>query len=248
MPVSTRSLVLLAAVGGGVWYVSQRSSAGDGNGGGGGGGGGGGDQNQPPVVSISSSHETVEQGVQVEFDGRASSDPDGTVQSYTWDFGDGGTASGALATHMFASPGDYTVTLTVADDMGVTTSDTVTVSVTEMTLSPGHTPPDGALIGSSIPLAVEGNYIWVKSSDGNPANYSLRPSTGINGIDIDASGLDYWVSSDFVTAGGIVPTDSMVTPPGFFFEGGIEEFKHSGNVDVYINGTLVSPDNVTNFL
>ena len=52
----------------------------------------------------------------VRFDGALSADPDGdAITQYNWNFGDGATATGANATHSFASPGNYTVTLTVSD-------------------------------------------------------------------------------------------------------------------------------------
>lgn len=56
------------------------------------------------------------------FDGRASSDPDGDALTYAWAFGDGAQGVGATATHAYAAPGRYTVTLTVSD--GRTTAST----------------------------------------------------------------------------------------------------------------------------
>jgi PKD repeat protein len=58
-----------------------------------------------------------------------SADPDGTVVSTAWDFGDGATASGALAAHTYAAPGTYTVTVTVTDDRGATATSTQNVTV-----------------------------------------------------------------------------------------------------------------------
>jgi len=54
------------------------------------------------------------------LDASASSDPDGTVASYAWDFGDGQTATTdqPVVSHAYAQPGDYTVALTVTDDEG----------------------------------------------------------------------------------------------------------------------------------
>jgi PKD repeat protein len=66
----------------------------------------------------------------VSFDGSGSSDADGSVVSYDWQFGDGGTASGAQALHTYATAGTYTVTLTVTDDSGLAASATTTVTVT----------------------------------------------------------------------------------------------------------------------
>jgi PKD repeat protein len=58
-------------------------------------------------------------GSPISFDGSGSSDTDGTIASYAWNFGDGSTASGRTPTHAFASVGTYTVTLTVTDNLGL---------------------------------------------------------------------------------------------------------------------------------
>jgi hypothetical protein len=52
------------------------------------------------------------------FDGSTSSDVDGTIAEFAWDFGDGNTGTGVNPTHTYAAPGDYTVSLTVTDDDG----------------------------------------------------------------------------------------------------------------------------------
>ena len=56
----------------------------------------------------------------VSFDGRTSSDPDGTVASYAWNFGDGSIGSGAQTAHTYTTPGTYTVSLVVTDNKGAT--------------------------------------------------------------------------------------------------------------------------------
>jgi uncharacterized delta-60 repeat protein len=65
----------------------------------------------------------------VVFDGSASSDPDGGVAAYSWDFGDGGRGSGARPSHVYQQAGDYTVRLTVTDDKGLPASVSHTVSI-----------------------------------------------------------------------------------------------------------------------
>jgi PKD repeat protein len=85
--------------------------------------------NQPPIASFTFSPPSPVVGETVQFDGTGSSDPDGTVASYAWSFGDGGTASGAIVTHAFASNTTYTVTLTVTDNEGATGSHAETVTV-----------------------------------------------------------------------------------------------------------------------
>jgi len=63
------------------------------------------------------------------FDGTASSDPDGTITAYAWNFGDGTTGSGPTVSHRYAAFGTYTVRLTVTDNSGKTASTTRTLTV-----------------------------------------------------------------------------------------------------------------------
>jgi PKD repeat protein len=65
----------------------------------------------------------------VTFDGSASYDIDGNITSYEWDFGDGTTGNGVTTSHIYSTPGTYTVTLTVTDNNGAKASDTATVNV-----------------------------------------------------------------------------------------------------------------------
>ncbi|WP_323675498.1 S8 family serine peptidase [Halorubellus sp. PRR65] len=90
--------------------------------------GGGTPGNSAPTVSINASSTTVDVGTAVEFDGSGSTDSDGSIESYAWDFGDGATASGVSATHTYDSAGEYTVTLTATDDDGASSSNTIAVT------------------------------------------------------------------------------------------------------------------------
>jgi PKD repeat protein len=55
---------------------------------------------------------------EVVFDGSRSSDSDGAITAWEWDFGDGSTGSGQSPYHAYASPGTYEVALVVRDDSG----------------------------------------------------------------------------------------------------------------------------------
>jgi 6-phosphogluconolactonase (cycloisomerase 2 family) len=59
-------------------------------------------------------------GLGVAFNGATSTDPDGQVARYDWDFGDGQTlaSGGAAPAHAYPAPGSYTATLTVTDNEG----------------------------------------------------------------------------------------------------------------------------------
>jgi chitodextrinase len=65
------------------------------------------------------------------FDASGSFDPDGTIVSYVWDFGDGITGVGAVVVHTYETPGEYTVTLTVTDNAGLNYSYSQMVSITD---------------------------------------------------------------------------------------------------------------------
>ena len=72
-------------------------------------------------------------GLSCSFDGSDSSDTDGTLVTYSWDFGDGTSADAELAQHTYAQAGTFTVALTVADDAGATTRVAATALVIELT-------------------------------------------------------------------------------------------------------------------
>jgi hypothetical protein len=57
-------------------------------------------------------------GQPVAFTGAGSSDPDGSIVSYRWSFGDGATGTGANLTHTYSKAGTYSVALTVTDNAG----------------------------------------------------------------------------------------------------------------------------------
>ncbi|MGI8822389.1 MAG: S8 family serine peptidase [Acidimicrobiia bacterium] len=85
---------------------------------------GAGTGNNPPVAGFTSSCT----GLSCTFTD-ASTDSDGTIDSRSWVFGDGGTSTATDPTHVYAAGGTYTVTLTVTDDDGATDTETQTVTV-----------------------------------------------------------------------------------------------------------------------
>ena len=77
----------------------------------------------------------------VSVDGANSLDPEGQISDYTWDFGDGGTASGATATHAYGAYGTYTVTLTVSDAEGASGAFSTEVNLIAPPPPPPPPPP-----------------------------------------------------------------------------------------------------------
>ena len=88
----------------------------------------------------------------ITFDASSSSDPDGTVERYKWDFGDGNTATGMIVSHTYSSAGKYNVTLTVTDNTFL--SDTKAYNITVLHYLPVHNVDTGERF-STIQLAVD---------------------------------------------------------------------------------------------
>ena len=65
----------------------------------------------------------------VVFDASGSYDPDGTIASYEWEFGDGGVGSGAATSHTYTAAGVHSVRLTVRDNNGTSKSATCNIFV-----------------------------------------------------------------------------------------------------------------------
>ena len=122
--------------------------------------------NQPPTAAISAP--TIN-GRTVTVSGSGSSDADGTIASYGWDFGDGTTAVGPTAAHTYATDGTRTIGLTVTDDDGATDTTTRTMTVA----TPANQPPSAAI---SAPV-ISGRTVTVSGTgstdaDGTIASYA----------------------------------------------------------------------------
>jgi PKD repeat protein len=76
--------------------------------------------NVPPIARMEISPQYPTPGETVRFDAGASQDLSGRIVSFSWAFGDGTTQAGQTASHVYATPGEYDVTLTVRDDRGAT--------------------------------------------------------------------------------------------------------------------------------
>ena len=72
-------------------------------------------------------------GLECVVDASASTDGQGSPVGYAWTFGDGATATGAVANHTYTQAGSYTIGLTVTDDEGGSASSDTTVTVADNT-------------------------------------------------------------------------------------------------------------------
>ena len=97
--------------------------------------------NQNPIASINGPYEG-DVDTAINFTSAGSSDPDGSIISYAWDFGDGANGTGATPTHIYSSAGSYNLTLLVTDNQGATGSISTVVTINE---------PDPRALKNGIP-------------------------------------------------------------------------------------------------
>jgi len=87
---------------------------------------------QPPVANFTYSPRTPTINQKITFNASNSTDLDGNITSYKWNFGDETNGTGEITTHSYSSAGNYSVTLTVRDDDGATKSTFKIVTVSEL--------------------------------------------------------------------------------------------------------------------
>ncbi|HEX4837899.1 MAG TPA: PKD domain-containing protein, partial [Solirubrobacteraceae bacterium] len=139
-----------------------------------------------PAASFAATTSSPTAGLPVSFDGSTSNDPDGTIASYEWSFGDGSsTKGGATPAHTYAEPGMYTVTLTVTDNGGKTASvsHVVTVAAAPLSLTVTDNGGFGASTEHTITVAQPSNEVRVigvrqNKKTGSVALSILVPGSG----------------------------------------------------------------------
>lgn len=143
--------------------------------------------NKPPLAAFTFSPASPKVGGAVSFDGTGSSDPDGSIASYSWDFGDGGTSTESKPQHKFSTAGIHQVALTVSDDKGAITVVSKGVSVS----GPANLAPLASFTYDPLDPAVGEQVSFDASASSDPddgiASYSWSFGDGSTGSGVKPS-------------------------------------------------------------
>ncbi len=131
--------------------------------------------NKPPKAFFTTSPRQGNAPFTASLNASSSFDPDGNITSYQWSSSDGQTANGKNSQLTFNNPGTYTITLTVTDDKGATTSTGKTIKVTK---SKNQDPK------ASFTMSSQGNTVSLNASssfdpDGSITAYQWSSSNGL---------------------------------------------------------------------
>jgi PKD repeat protein len=165
-------------------------------------------ENKKPVADLSAG-ESYQGFVNatILFNGSRSSDPDGTITTWFWVFGDNTSGTGKTVNHTFLKTGTYTVTLTVTDDDGATHTDTTTCVITQPNRRPTAPIITGPLNGTKNTL-----YTYSVSStdaDNDTIRYSITWGDETSYVNISTflpSGTPFMCTHSWTTAGRYVVT------------------------------------------
>ena len=128
--------------------------------------------NQAPTAVLNNADRKIELGQSSYFRGPNSSDPDGEIVGWLWDFGDGTTSTKAALSHTYAAAGTYTVTLTVTDDDGATGTATGKATVTEAPNAAPVAKMNSTVRSGTAPFATYFNAGASTDEDGEIVSYA----------------------------------------------------------------------------
>lgn len=86
-------------------------------------------QNQAPTAEANGPYNGSINSA-IGFSSSGSNDSDGSIASYNWNFGDGNSSNSATPSHSYSTAGSYTAVLTVTDNLGASSIDSATVTIT----------------------------------------------------------------------------------------------------------------------
>ena len=190
----------------------------------------GGDGNQSPDAEFTFQRN----GMSADFDASNSSDPDGSIEAYNWEFGNGDTGQGETVSYSYSQEGDYNVTLTVEDADGATDSETQTIS-----------PEMGTSDGSGVSYAnydtTETAVVFNEQTDNE---FGVVPDNASDNENVRANYVR-WTSDNTYHIDGrtfVNPGDTLEIEPGTVVKGVPNQDPDNASVLVVAEGATILAD------
>ncbi|MCG2782620.1 MAG: carboxypeptidase regulatory-like domain-containing protein [Candidatus Altiarchaeales archaeon] len=144
----------------------------------------------------SGNDQTVDLGNSASLDGSASSDSDGEIISYHWDFNDGSDSTEIKPSYKYSTAGTYTATLEITDDDGLKDTDTLTISVSALQDPVADAGTDQTINeGESVTLDASGSY----DTDGTIDAYGWKEGTTVLSSQSSFTKSDFTVGTHTIT-------------------------------------------------
>ncbi|MGM0575916.1 MAG: PKD domain-containing protein [Myxococcota bacterium] len=176
--------------------------------------------NRAPRASFEATPRQGATPLEVRFDATASSDPDGQIITWEWDFGDGGADAGEVAWHTYTDPGSYEVVLTVTDDGGATATATARIDAEEGLIrdeASGMIHGEVWDTGARAPLedarVTIGGVGGVVFTDAEGRFRAATPGPGTWTLTVEKAGYGYARRNASVEAGGLGAVDPVYLKP-----------------------------------
>jgi len=166
-----------------------------------------------PVANLTASSISGLEDLTVTFDGSSSTDIDGLIVQYDWDFGDGNSNSTINPMHIYTSPGIYTATLTITDETGLSDQSNIQIEVIDCTINLSAVWVDETVAGQNdgvINLAVTGgtapyNYFWSNNANSQDINNLAPGIYAVNVVDANNCSNSYSVNIGAGVPACVVP-------------------------------------------
>jgi glucose/arabinose dehydrogenase len=141
------------------------------------------DSGQPPIASFTAIPNPTIVGSPVAFDASGSSDPDGNIVSYAWDFGDSTGGSGDTVSHSYLTFGTFNATLTITDNESFTATAYRHIVARAPPIASFTATPNPAIVGASVTFNASAS----RDPDGNIVAYAWDFGDSTTGAGVLAS-------------------------------------------------------------
>lgn len=173
-------------------------------------------ENQAPDAAMTVSVASGKTPLEVTFSSTGSNDPDGMIATRSWDFGDGTSASGVYATHVYATPGVFNATLVVSDEDGATDQDVHAIAVQS---------------NEVVVVPIAGSDRYATAVDASKRAFPLGAS-----VVVIATGADFPDALGGAALAGVVDGPLLLTPRDWVQAGLAAELARLGATEAYVLG------------